>query len=134
MKGIALALLVSSGCAHGVAGGYQAEANTTKSVDGALHAFEAFDHDYQQLIVSNDKKAGKTPEQIESDLQAYRAKRAEVNRAFADAGAVLLTGAGLLPLVESGVKKQSDLNAWLVQLWQAAEEVQKALSLIGVLK
>ena len=134
MKWIAMALLVSSGCAHGIAGAYQAEANTTKSVDGALHAFEAFDHDYQLLIVSDDKKAGKTPEQIESDLQAYRGKRAAVNRAFADAGAALLAGAGRLPLVESGIKKQSDLNAWLVQLAQAAAEVQQALSLIGVLK
>jgi hypothetical protein len=124
--------VIGAGCAHGTTGAYQALANVSSSTDASLKAFEGFDHDYQLALVDADQKAGKNQAQIAADLTAYRSKRVTVNKAFADADAVLGTGHALLPLVEAGVEKQTDLTAWLSQLFTAAQEVQQALAAVGV--
>lgn len=123
-------LVAMTGCAHGVTGAYQTEANVANSTDAAIKGFMSFDHDYE--IALGDKSNGKTPDQRQADLKAYRVKRIYVNKAFADANAALSTGHALLPLVESGIKKQTDMNAWLSQLLAAAQEVQQALAAVGV--
>lgn len=135
--GVALALvgltLASSACATSpIAVAYQTLANVSSGSDAALKAFEAYDKDYQLSLVAADKKAGKAQPAIAADLAAYRAKRAPINKGAADVSLALAGGHVLIPLVQSGVNKQSDLDAWMSQLLAAWSELQTALAGAGI--
>lgn len=125
--------IAACGCAtSATTAAYQAINNVTASADAGLKAFEAFDKDYQMQIVSEDKAAGKTSTAIEADLSTYRQKRAALNKAFAAVNAAVTTGQALLPLVDSGIKKTTDLSTWETQLLAAASALQQALADLGV--
>lgn len=124
--GLLLAAL-STGCATGTSLGYQIEARTAAGLDAAAKAFEVYDHDQQLAIVKRDVDAGR-PQSAEPDLTAYRSRRATVNKALADASAILLVGKTLLPLVGQGLAKSSDLDAWMQSLLKAAQAVQQAIT------
>lgn len=109
---------------------YQTGRATAQIGSASLDGFEQFDHDYQMKIVADGKKAGKTADAIAADLKAYRAKRPAVNKAFADFGATLLSGRALVPLVLSGVKKQTDLDAWAAKVAASWADVEKAIALL----
>jgi hypothetical protein len=127
----AMAAIAGSGCASGVYGAYQTLGNTAQVLEASTKAFESFDHDHQLAIVKRDKDAGH-PEQSEADLAAYHDQRAPVAKAFIDAGATVQAGYALLPLVERGLRKDDDLNAWLTDLFNAAQKIRQALVTLGV--
>jgi hypothetical protein len=129
---LVLLLFGAFGCPATTAGtiSYQTGYATAKTGSATLDSFEQFDHDYQLQIVKSDKAAGKSADAIAADLKAYRAKRSAVNDAFKKFDGVLFSGRGLMPLVLSGVKKQSDLNAWAAQLAEAWADIQKAITLL----
>lgn len=127
-----LAAVVFSGCGSFVKNSYKTLETTSATLTASATAFEKYDHDTQMDIVAAGKKAGKSKDAIQAELERYRNLRAPVLKAFTEAGAVVVAGRALLPLVEAGVKKETDIAAWLTQLLNAAEAVRQALSTFGL--
>lgn len=52
------------------------------AVDGARGAFVPWDREHQQGIVDADKAAGKSREEVQSDIAAYRATQEKIKEGF----------------------------------------------------
>jgi hypothetical protein len=118
------ALAWISGCAPGLGGYQQALSNAEHVQSGAISALEQFDAQYQAEVVAKatSEADGK------AKLEVYRAKRNAVIKVVQDAAAVSAVGAALIPLVERGLKKVTDLDAWLSDLLPAVLRVRQAIT------
>lgn len=121
--------LALSACASAPKVAYQTLAATAQSLETSRATFVDYDRLHQSEIVSAAKKAGKDPA---PELYAYREKRKKVVEAFDYAKAVVLSGKAVMPLVESGVAKSKDVDIWIKQLLEAANQVRAALAAVGV--
>jgi hypothetical protein len=122
---------LSISCSGWVNAGYTALSTTADAARATEASFVQFDAEYQHQVVVSGKKASKTGDQIQADLDAYRAKRATVVKAFADLKAIMLVGQGLLPLAEKGTADKQDVATWIGDLFKAANVLSKALQQIG---
>lgn len=128
VSGAVLLVILLAACATGVDGARQALTNTDQLLSASAMALEKFDPEWERHLVdiATDRASA------QKALADYRAKRAVAVRVMTDAGAVLATGPALIALVELGVKKSSDLAAWLTQLEDAMLKVSQALAALGV--
>lgn len=85
-----------------------------------MHSFEAWDLGHQRELEHNT-----------AALLAYRNEQQRVVIAFHTLDALLAVGDSLLPMVESGLKDNTDLTAFLRQLHQTVIAVQTELAGLG---
>ncbi len=123
MRNILFAILLV-GCAHGTDAARQVLTTTAQSLEAGVKAFEAFDKEHQMEILTSDK----TAEAADKDISAYRARRAIVEKAFIDAEALVATGLPLIDLVDKGIKKSADMDAWVASVLTALQSVQHLLA------
>jgi hypothetical protein len=139
-----LPLLVMAGllsaCAPGTDGARQALAAAERVSTQAVSSLEQYDLVQQQAIVDAAKQVcASSPdlakcieENAAKPVAAYRPKRLVVVKAITDESAVIAVGKALLPLVDSGVKKSTDVTAWLSQLLDEGVALASALHAFGV--
>lgn len=123
------AALTFAGCAPGTDGARQALTAAEQLETQAIGSLESFDATYQAQIVEQHKVDVPGGEKA---LQAYRIKRAEVVKVVLDVATVTATGKPLIALVDLGLKKSSDLGAWLASLIESLAKLRTALSAFGV--
>lgn len=116
------------GCAPGLDGARQALSTAERVQSTSIKALEQYDTDHQMAIVA----AAKTQADGEKSLADYRLQRGKVVSAILDAAAVTQVGVTLIPLVELGQKKSSDLATWLTNLLAAGIKMREALAQFGV--
>jgi hypothetical protein len=116
--------VLSAGCAPGLDGARQALSTAERVQTDTIHALETYDAERQENIV----KAATTVEDGKRQLLAYRAKRDAVVNIINDAAAVTAVGETLIPLVQSGVKKQTDLDVWLAELLKVGLSLRQAIA------
>ena len=85
----------------------------------------------QQEIIDEGVKSGDLAG-MKVKLADYRAKRDKMVTVVLDVVAVTAAGHTIIPLVESGVKSESDLNVWIAQAADALLRLREALSQFGV--
>lgn len=101
--------------------------NTTlAATNAARDEFVAWDKAKQLELVD----AAETKEAAEAALAEYRRKRAPVLRAFTIAYTSIAAAAAMVPLVDKGIKKESDLVPLLTDAVNAAVELKKAYDVI----
>jgi len=116
--------LMAASCAHGLDGARQALTAAEKIQTDTILLIEKYDVERQADIV----KAAPSLELGQRHLFDYRLKRDAVVKVVLDAAAITSVGETLLPLVEHGQKKQTDLDLWLKDLLTAGLKVREAVN------
>ncbi len=132
MKKLALLCVALVGCASVPDIARQAVTTAVGVISQATDGLTAYDAEHQQKIIDDGVKAGKSKAQIVAELQAWRTKRGEVLKALQHVWDVVTVVATTIPLVESGVKKSTDLTKWVADLWASLKSLKDALSNAGV--
>ena len=132
MKNVTIACmllgLAFAGCHSFVDGAKQSITVAENTIATTTKVITQYDLQMQQGIVAKATDQAT----VKAQLTQYRNDRAAVVKAVADAQSVVLAGAALIPLVESGVKSQTDLSMWLGQLGTASTALISALHMFGV--
>ena len=117
---VSICVILSAAC-----GGSVTE-RTTQALGTALGAtnaardqFTAWDKDHQLVIVD----AAKTREAAEKSLSDYRGKRQKIVQAFTVAYTSIASAAAMVPLVEAGTKKDTELLGILADAVGAVQTV-----------
>lgn len=97
----------------------------------SISALEQFDRDYQTRVTVEAIAAGH-PEQAEAQLATYRTQRSDVVKVVLAAAAATAAGAALIPLVERGLRRDLDLEAWLRDILDVGLKLRTALITFGV--
>lgn len=124
---VLLALLVS-GCQTTVDRARQSLTAVERTVTAAASALDTYDLNHQEEIL----KSSSDPVKVKEALAAYRSKRGKVVQALVETGAVCAAGHPLIDAVELGVRKITDLEAWIPVLLDAATKIVAALKEFGV--
>lgn len=99
---------------------------THQAVQVAEKAFVSWDTAHQQEIVARATSA----EQATAEINAYREKRQPVIKAFVVAYSSIASISAIIPLVEKGLKPETDLMNLLLEAFAASVEVKKAIEAI----
>lgn len=94
------------------------------ATNAARDQFLAWDKAHQLELV----EAAQTREQGEASLAAYRAKRAPVLHAFTVAYASIGAAAALVPLVERGIRKDTELTGLIAEAAAAIAAIREAVA------
>ncbi len=116
------------GCHNPIDVARQSLAATERAISASTTSLQAYDLTAQEQILA----ANPDPAAARAAIDAYRAKRATVVKVIADAAAVCAVGHPLIDAVEAGVKKQTDLSAWMATLLDLATQMMAALKAFGV--
>lgn len=103
---------------------------TYEAVQVAEKAFVSWDTSHQQEIVAKSN----SPEEAAAALNAYRDKRQPVIKAFVVAYSSIASIGAIIPLVEKGLKPESDLMTLLSEAFMASIEVKRAIEAIGAIQ
>ncbi len=120
--------LALAGCNNAVTAAQKSLTVAEQTISASTKALEQYDYQAQEGIVA---KAA-SPDAAKQQIATYRASRTVVIKAIADAQACALVGQSLIPLVQSGAKKSTDLTVWVAQLAGVAAQLVAALSTLGV--
>ncbi len=96
------------------------------ATNAARDQFLSWDKAHQMELVA----VATSPEEAKDALAAYRAKRMPVIKAFTITYTSIGAAAALVPLVEKGIKKETDLIRLLVDVASAASAVKDAYNAI----
>ena len=124
---VVLALLaVGCGGASFTSTAHKALNTSLASTNAARDQFLAWDKAHQMEIVD----VADTKEAAQAGLAAYRAKRLPVIKAFTIAYTSIGAAASLIPLVDKGIKKDTDLIPLLGDVAAAVGAVKQAYDAI----
>lgn len=98
----------------------------------AMAELTNYDKAKQQKIVDDGKAAGKTAEAIQLEINVYRVERDKVVDGFLQAMLIVDKGHKLIPLVQSGVNKETDLAVWIPEAIAAIQAILEVLKGFGV--
>jgi hypothetical protein len=134
MRALASLVLVCflASCAPGVSGARQALLAAVRSSESAMTSIVKFDKEYQDKILIEGMKKRQDPQWTIQALFEYRDKRDKLVEVVNKVNAVIATIQALLPLVESGVKKESDVNLWLSKLYVLLPQLYEAMKVFGL--
>jgi hypothetical protein len=96
---------------------------TQETLQIAQKAFVSWDDAHQQAIVAS----ATTQDEATKALADYRDKRQPVIKAFTIAYSSIAAATAMIPLVQDGVKKETDLGVLLRDTLSAALEVKSAI-------
>ena len=96
------------------------------ATNAARDQFLSWDRAHQLELVD----AATSPDDAKADLATYRAKRVKVIRAFTITYTTIGAAAALIPLVERGIKKDTDLIRLLIDVASATAAVKDAYNAI----
>jgi len=99
---------------------------THQAVQIAEKAFDSWDGTHQQELVAK----ASSPEEATASLAAYRDKRQPVIKAFVIAYTSIASVSAIIPLVDKGLKPETDLMALLGEAFMASIQVKKAVDAI----
>jgi len=124
---VIVAMVASVGCGAG----FTDKANSTlatslAATNAARDQFVAWDKAHQKELV--DQAA--TRDAAEGALKSYRAKRGPVLKAFTAVYTAIATAAAAIPLVDKGIKHETDLVPLLSDVAAAALVVKEAYGAI----
>jgi hypothetical protein len=119
-RAIAIFMIIMAACGGSVTQRTsQALGTALGATNAARDQFSAWDKQHQLDIVDR----ATTREQAEAELAAYRAKRQKIVQAFTVAYGAIASAAATVPLVEAGVKKETDLLGLLTDAVGAVQTV-----------
>jgi hypothetical protein len=96
----------------------------------AHRLLEKYDENHQAKIVDEARKSGNLAEGSRR-LEEYRQKRKGAIEALQYAGHATLMANALLPLVESGVNKEKELDEWLLKIAESVGKIYQAFRALG---
>lgn len=101
-------------------------ATALTATDAARDGFIEWDAAHQQGLVER----ATSREDAEAKLRNYRRSRERVLKAFTVSYAAIAAAAAMLPLVQRGEKRETDLVGLVVDAVEAATEVKAAIAAV----
>jgi hypothetical protein len=117
-------------CVGGIWSAKQTIATAAEVQAKAFKLFEQYDADHQRAIVDEAREHG-TYAQGAVKLREYRQRRKAVTDVLKYAGHATLMAESLIPLVERGLAKKSELDFWLAEIITAGIKISAAFKALG---